>query len=336
MFNLESAEKIEEPTSEDTTKVEESLKKSGEVIDIREKKEQQEYPGVIKLKDEFYDSLEKKDPRLKNMRDSLEMHEKIVSQFGDELIKAYPDLSPRDKTTAKIAVILHDVGKMDSLLFEDYNEWLLKHHKRGSGQVEEMLEKLKGQKINEVEVDEKMIIKVKEAIDRHMNHPYLIFMNKGERFPEAEDDIDKIVSDADILSNIGFKNVTFRFNEKDMNEDQETVKKKGITILEANFENVMKGVKVLDEYVCSDQAKEKVGELIEKSEEIFQYFKENDIFEKVQAEFSDQQGNFSIEAMQTKFGKEYFCLIKRRINQEIAKAGAKLGIDKKVFDNFKI
>ncbi|MBU1291958.1 hypothetical protein KKH07_00495 [Patescibacteria group bacterium] len=270
------------------------------------------------------------------MRDNLETHEKNVDQFGDELIKAHPGLSSKDRTITKIAIKLHDIGKMDSLLFENYNEWLLKHHKRGSDRAGEMLEKLKGQKINGVEVNEKMIIKVKEAIDRHMNHPYLILMNKGERFPEAEDDIDRTVSDADMVSNVGFKNITFRFNEKDMNEDQEAAKKKGITILEANFENVMEGVKVLDEYVYSDQAKEKVGELIEKSEEIFQYFKKNDIFRKVQAEFSDQQGNFSIEAMQAKFGKEYFCLIKKRFNEEIAKAGSELGIDKKVFNNFKI
>ena len=336
MSDLDFSKKTEEPIFEDEIEIKKPDGRLGKIIAFPEKKEQQEYTKVIELKKEFYDSVEKRDPRLKNMRDNLETHEKNVDQFGDELIKAHPGLSSKDRTITKIAIKLHDIGKMDSLLFENYNEWLLKHHKRGSDRAGEMLEKLKGQKINGVEVNEKMIIKVKEAIDRHMNHPYLILMNKGERFPEAEDDIDRTVSDADMVSNVGFKNITFRFNEKDMNEDQEAAKKKGITILEANFENVMEGVKVLDEYVYSDQAKEKVGELIEKSEEIFQYFKKNDIFRKVQAEFSDQQGNFSIEAMQAKFGKEYFCLIKKRFNEEIAKAGSELGIDKKVFNNFKI
>ena len=311
--------------------------KAGEVIDINEIKK--EYLKIIESKDIFYDSIEEKYPRLKGMRDNLEMHEKIVEKYGNELIDAHSNLTTKEKITAIIAVIFHDIGKMDSLFFEDNKEWLLNHHKRGSEKAGELLEQLKGQKIGRIEIDEQMIEKVKQAINRHMNHPYLISL-KGDRFEEPEDDIDKIVSDADMMANVGFKNIAFRFNDKSMTEDKEAAEKKSeeenrkVAILESSFDNVMDGVKALKNYVFSKPAKENISGLIEKSETIFEYLKENDVFIKVQKEFSINNENFNMTFMEDKFGKDFLLLIKKRLNKEIVKAGNELDIDKNVFNNF--
>jgi len=220
---------------------------------------------------------------------------------------------------------MHDSGK-------SLPATLMSHHEIGAQYAGILCEQLRGQKIEDVEIDEEIKEMVQQAILHHMNHPFLVMLNKG-RFPEPENEVDKIVFDADMLANIGFKNVGFRIsNDRMIQEDVKAAQTENIAILEEAFSNVMSGVRQLEGVVLSEQAKNTAHTLIAETNEIFDYFKQNNIFTKIQERFS--VGNdFNSGTIEIKGGSEELAKI---LNEEICKAGQELGIDQKIFENFVI
>ena len=196
-----------------------------------------------------------------------------------------------------------------------------------------MLEGMKGQVFEGVEITDEIIEKVKEAIERHMNHPFLVRMNKGQRFPEPQDKVDQVVFDADMLANIGFKNVGFRLISPDfLKQDATAAAQKNILILEETFENVLAGVRALDQAVLSPAAKEKVRELIEATEKIFSRLKQDNVLPAIQEEFSNN-GEYNSSTIQAKGG---MLKMKERLNETIRQIGLQLGINQKIIGNFQI
>jgi len=303
----------------------------------RVEQEKDEYTQVIELRAALYDRIIEERPEAQGIRDNVEVHEKIVRQYSQELIEVYPGLSPEQKATAEFAVILHDCGKLENID---------NHHEPGAINAGEILSQLGGQEIDGLEITQEIIDKVKEAIDRHMNHPYLV-QRRGECFPWPEDDVDKIVFDADMMANVGFKNVGFRLvSSENMEEDALVAEKQKppVPVLEESFRNVMEGEEVgqampgiktgfksLGEVVMSDSGKTMIKGLIKDAEAIFEYLKDNGIFEKVEAEFSGSDGKFG-----PNIDIEKSRLIRDRLSQEILEAGKELDIDESVADNFKM
>lgn len=286
---------------------------------------EREYEEVFKLRAEQYQKDIDEDHQREIMLPGLEMHNEVVLGYANELIEAKKDLTPEEKVAATLATIMHDGGKLSS--------GLLEHHQRGVEYTDKIINEMLGQEIEGVETTEKLKEKVKEAIERHMNHPFLVMLRKGERFPEPEDDVDKIVFDADMMANVGFKNVGFRvINENFINRDREAATKKGVTVLEETFKNVMQGVKQLREVVLTQEAKEKTGDLVEAAEAIDKYFKDKNIFQTIQDQFS-VDGEYTFDTIKKMGGPQ---LIKKLLNEEIIKAGSELNIDKKIIDNFQL
>lgn len=290
-------------------------KKEAEVLSIE---------SIINLREKMYDDDVSADKNKKFMRSILDTHNNIVLEYAKELINKNTDLIQEEKITTIIAVILHDCGKLNSDLLE--------HHIKSAEYADKIMEKIIGKEIEGVKITREIKEKIKEAILRHMNHPFLIMLNNGKKFPSPEDNVDKIVFDADMLANIGFKNVGFRFNQKFMKEDFDTAKEQKIFQLQANFENVMNGVRGLSNIVLTQEAKDKAYELINIAEKIFQSLKNQSIFKKIQSEFSNN-GEISLDLIEKNGGIEK---IKNRLNEEIEIAGKTLGIDEKIIKNLKI
>lgn len=284
-----------------------------------------DFKQVIDGREKQYDKDIKANPEMKSMRTNLEVHNGIVLGYATELIDSL-DLSDEDRAVAIIATIEHDSGKLASKLLE--------HHTQGVAYADTRLDELMGQSVDGVEITPAIKQKVLEAIERHMNHPFLVKLNKGERFPEPQDDVDRVVFDADMMANAGFKNVAIRLsNETFMAEDIAKAEEDGTAVLKESFENVMQGVKDLPKTVLTKQARETTTNLVASVEQIMGYFDDNDIFGQLQTEFSDSEGNFNIKTIAAKGG---FSLIKMRINEEILKAGGKLDIDTQYLPNFQM
>jgi len=269
-----------------------------------------------------YDENVKENPKAESMRDNLKVHNGIVLDYALDLIEKQ-GLSPEEKTEAIIATMMHDGGKLSSDILD--------HHTKGVEYAGKMLDEMMGQKFNGVEITEEIKQKIKEAIERHMNHPYLVEKNKGERFPEPQGKVDKVVFDADMLANIGFKNVAFRLiNEGNFNEDQKKAQENGTTTMEEMFKNVMQGVEQLDKVVLSPEAKEIAGERIGNAREIFEHLKTR--LREIQDMFS-AEGRFDLSSIKAKGGTE---LVKKLLNEEIEKAAIELGIDSKIVGKLKM
>lgn len=273
--------------------------KAENILTERELIEAEYAPVTELLLDETDKQEVEADPKRKSMLQALETHEKIVLDYANELIKANPSLTPDQRVAATLAAILHDSGKLSSPLLE--------HHLKGATTAEKILNELKklGETFEGVAITDEIIKKVKEAIERHMNHPFLVKMNRA-RFPEPEDEVDKIVFDADMLANIGFKNVMFRLiDPRFLKEDREAAADKNITPLQANFANVMESVKELKTVALSPAAKELVEKLIEAAEAIYEKMD----FDKIEKKL---------------LGVEESEIIKNYLNQEIEKSGAEI------------
>ena len=303
---------------------------------IEQQEEDQGYQEVETQKQALYNALIEEahgDTRAKREKyiEILSFHELVVFQYGDELIKEHPNLSDNQRIAVRLGLMLHDSGKIEAEL--------LKHHEQSSINAEKILRQLQkqGHKIEGLEINEEIIEKTKQAIERHMNHPFLIAMNGG-RFSEPQDDVDKIVFDADILANIGAKNVGFRLGlEANMLKDSKAAEESRISQLEAAFDNVMAEVRTLDSVVLTDPGKKRAKELIQNMEIVMANLIKKDehgenALQGIQQEFSDEQGNFSLETIKEKGG---FSLIKERLNEEILKAGQD-AVDEKILNNFKI
>lgn len=291
----------------------------------RQEMMEKEYGEIIQGRERQYDRDCQGRPERMMMRSNLATHNNIVLGYANGLIESQPDLSKEEKTAATLATILHDSGKL--------NSDLMAHHLKGVEYAEAMLEGMKGQVFEGVEITDEIIEKVKEAIERHMNHPFLVKMNKGQRFPEPRDKVDQVVFDADMLANIGFKNIGFRLVSPDfLKQDAEAAAQKNTLILEETFENVLAGVRSLDKVVLSPSAKEKIRELIEATEKIFDHLKQNNILQTIQEEFSDN-GKYDFDTIQAKGGP---LKMKERLNETIRQIGLQLGINPKIIDNFKM
>jgi hypothetical protein len=284
-----------------------------------------DFKEILDGREAQYDRDIEANPKMEAMRSNLEVHNAIVLGYSTELIDNM-DLSDEDRAAAIIATMEHDSGKLASELLE--------HHTQGMAYAETRLDELIGQEVGGVKVTPDIKQKVLEAIERHMNHPFLVMLNKGERFPEPQDDVDRVVFDADMMANAGFKNVAFRLSSENfLDQDAAKAKENGTAVLKESFENVIQGVRALPETVLSDQAQEITTRIVASVDQIMEYFDENDLFTQLQTEFSDSEGNFNMQTIAAKGG---FSLIKKRINEEILKAGSHLDVDPQYLQNFQM
>ncbi|MFH1582875.1 MAG: HD domain-containing protein [Candidatus Falkowbacteria bacterium] len=283
------------------------------------------YQQAIGLRERQYDQDVSVKPEMKNQRLNNDTHNEIVLGYAYELVKEH-NLSVQDKVAVFLAVIFHDSGKLASDLID--------HHLKGRQYAEQLLDELLSIKQDGemVEITPELKEKVLNAIERHMNHPFMIFKNKGKRFPEPENNVDKIVFDADMMANVGFKNVCFRLtNEEYMNTDIAEASKKGISAIEETFNNVMAGVRVLDKAVLSASAKARIKRLIDAAEEIFRYLEENRIFQKIQDKYSENN-KFNSKTIGQKEGGVQ--ALKGELNLAIEEAARALNIDEEVVKKF--
>lgn len=322
---LRSAEIIElDKRRKEKQKKEKPEEEKREKTELRVEAVRENYENVFNYRRDRYRKDIEKEPFKSGMLSNLETHNEIVLEYAVELING-EKLSKEDRVAAIIATIMHDSGKLSSDL--------LSHHEKGIEYVGEMLEEMKarGEKFEGTETTDEIQQKVEQAIDRHMNHPFLVEKNGGEKFPVPENSVDKIVFDADMLANVGFKNVGFRLaSENFLEQDEKKSVDNKTSILEESFNNVMRDVVNLDSVVLSYSAQELAKKRIDDVKLIFEYLKKNEKFISIQNEFSTAFGNFDIHTIVV---NENMLLIKKRLNEEISKAAMELNIDGKIVKN---
>jgi hypothetical protein len=277
----------------------------------------EQFKPVFELRESQYDRDLEADPSKKGLRSNLDTHNKIVFGYAVELVDAI-NLSPEERTAAIIATIEHDAGKIASQLLE--------HHEQGVEYADIAIDKLTGQVFEGVTITPEIKKKALEAVERHMNHPFLVMLNKGKRFPEPQDNVDRVVFDADMLANAGFKNMAFRLTDEDfLSQDVEAAKENETLPLQETVANVLQGIISLPDTVLTEQARTIAQELVESVQKIQVHLIKNEgILAQIQSEFSDKKGNFSIETIAQNGG---FQGLKTRLNEKILKAANKLGID---------
>ncbi|MDD3284008.1 MAG: HD domain-containing protein [Patescibacteria group bacterium] len=291
--------------------------------------EKQKYSQVIEMREYLYaqDIEEETDQELKEKKEGnlavLENHNKTVLDYALLIMEQIPNLSKKEKVSATTATILHDSGKLISDLKT--------HHTAGIQRAEEILKKIEGTTIDGIKINDQFIETVKSAIERHMNHPFLVkYINSGKRYPDPITIEDKIVFDADMLANIGFKNVGFRLNtEKFMNEDTKKSLEENTSILEQSFINVLEGedgAKRLIDVLLLEESKDTAIDLIKTIDKIFEDLKNEKVFYEIQNIFSEN-GIFNIETIKNKGGLN---LLKDVINEKIKKSGIKFEINPKI------
>jgi len=306
-MNLEAelqSSKVERHPYQETINPERYLSKS----ELAEK----EFEDVTNWREKQYDADVRENPNAELMRNNLETHNGIVRDYALDLIESQ-GLSPEEKTEAIIATIMHDSGKLAS--------GLLDHHTKGVEYAGKMLGEMMGRSFGGVEITDEVKQKVQEAIERHMNHPFLVKLNKDQNFPLPQDRVDRVVFDADMLANVGFKNVAFRLNEKNLEEDRKKAEENGTTVIEEIFKNVLQGVKQLDKIVLSPEAGEIAEDSIGNAKKIFERLK--DKLKGIQDMFS-VNGKFDLSTIKAKGGVE---LLKKLLNEEIEKAGIELNMN---------
>ncbi len=292
----------------------------------------EKYQETINWREKRYDKDIAQDPSKEGMRFNLNVHNEIVLDYATKLTEK-ENLDSKEKVEAIMATIMHDGGKLSS--------GLLAHHQKGVEYADEMLKEIKGKEVDGVEITDEVGKKIKEAIERHMNHPFMVMSNKGERFPEPQDKVDKVVFDADMLANIGFKNVAFRLGNKNF-LDKDSIRSKDGNVLEESFRNVLEGeitddgkkipgASGLEDVVLSDSAKAMAGQLIESARNIFENLKEKGSLKEIQKIFSDKEGNFNQDTIKEHGGTE---LIKKLLNEKIEEAAMNLGIETETVKKF--
>ncbi len=183
----------------------------------------EKYKVVIEKREKTYmDDInavegEERGPR-EAMHGGMEMHNNIVTRAGLEIMDKMKGLNKEDRVAAIIGILLHDVGKVASGF--DIKD----HHNTGEVRAKKIMKDLIDQKFEGVIITKEIAEKVVDSGVRHMNHPYLVNqINGGKRFPEVETVVDKIVFEADMIANLGFKNFGFRLNETNIAEDLEAL-----------------------------------------------------------------------------------------------------------------
>ncbi|PIP28247.1 MAG: hypothetical protein COX29_02210 [Candidatus Moranbacteria bacterium CG23_combo_of_CG06-09_8_20_14_all_35_22] len=314
--------------------IEPEKRKGAEVIDLdqkrqemRERKIQKEYAPIFEFRKKIYARDIAQNQAREVMLSNLETHNKIVLDDAINLIES-EKLSPEDRVATIIAIIMHDSGKLSSDI--------LSHHEKGIEYVDEMFGKMEKTEpeFEGIRLTDEIRQKIIWAIERHMNHPYLVGRNGGEKFPEPENSVDKVVFDADMLANIGFKNIGFRLASEDyLREDKQKAIESRTNSIEETFKNVMQDVVKLDGIVLSFSAKKVAKERIEDAKRIFDYLKENKIFKNILEKVSNISEKLEKDR---KMEDSSVILTKNLLNEEISKAGMALGIDDKTLDKLKM
>lgn len=265
--------------------------------DSEKEKREDGFDNLIKLRNAWYEKDIAQNPEAEKNLPALRRHNEVVQQFGKRLISLFRkkgELSELQADITKIAIDLHDCGKLGVPLLE--------HHEKGMERAKIILEefqkengKIEGVDFSGVvEVGDKKINiqeKILQAINRHMNHPYLVKSNNKNRFPEPEDLIDKIVFDADMLANIGFKNISFRLNSrKNKEEDQSGARKERIPYIQQVFKSVVDEAEELPGVMTCKEAAELGGNLVKKVRVIYEGLGFGKIQEKIdQKKMSTEQ-----------------------------------------------
>jgi hypothetical protein len=303
-----------------------------EVVNLNEKKQEmkersieEKYKNVFNFRNEQYARDIEENPAKEVMLSNLETHNNIVLDYAVDLAEN-EKLSPQDRVAAIIATIMHDSGKLSSDL--------LNHHKKGVEYAQKMLEEMEEKKesFEGIEITGELKQKVLQAIERHMNHPFLVMLNKGEKFPMPENSVDQVVYDADMLANVGFKNVAFRLaSEEFLKEDLKKANENNTNAIEEAFKNVMEGVVKLDSVVLSSSAQKIAKERIQDVNRIFNYLKEKSVFKTILEKTSSISEKLQVNAL---VEDDSVMLKKKLLNEEISSAGMELGIDSKIINKF--
>ena len=173
-----------------------------------------------------------------------------------------------------MAAVLHDVAKVDTPL--------LKHGFEGA--------KIAQKKLLEIGLDNNVIEKITNAIERHMG-PIPGFMQReaekhlnetGEEiiFPRPETVVDKILYDADMLSLVDERGINKilalrKSIEVFIKEDQEATNKNGTTQEEASWLSALKSAEEAESSLYTNTARKKGDILIKKARNL-----KSDRFEK--------------------------------------------------------
>ena len=285
------------------------------------------YKTAINAREKLFDSLCTEGPEKaarERMRLGLEPHNKIVLDSALEIIeKTSPPLSDKERVAAILGTILHDSGKLEDMK---------NHHIKGVERGTEILDKLKGQSFEGVALDEEIIKSSLGSIERHMNHPFMIkFFNNGERYPDPVTEVDKVVFNADMMANAGFKNVFFRvINKNFLDADKKWAEDNNTSHLEAMFIDVVfgkkgnepLGVMGLKDVVLGDAAKEIINEKTENIKAIYGQMKQEGFFENTQKLIFGEDSKYLEEVPPP----DKQVLLKKVINEEIEK----IGVQKKI------
>jgi hypothetical protein len=268
-----------------------------EVLNGRERMNEKELQSFIDWRENRYAEDLKRNPEKSSMRASLEKHNGVVFSYAKELADKM-ELQGEDEIAALIGTIMHDSGKL--------SVEIPSHHIEGKKYTMEMLEGMRGQNINGTVISKDFSEKVANAVFRHMNHPYLIRANGGARFPEPESRVDMVVNDADMLANIGFKNVAFGLmDQQRIDLYREMAEKENVPLIQIIFEIVVKDVDSLSGSIYSPEGKKKSLDLMEITRKIFENMKSRNVF-------------FSFDSSEIdEFDSENIEKIKMRLNEEI-------------------
>ena len=312
-----------------------SDKNGAEIFDLDQRKNEMESKEVEKNYADIFDfrrNRYRKDLEMGYSSEialsNLEVHNGIALNYVLGLLRR-EKLSPEDRVAAIIAIIMHDSGKLSSKLLD--------HHKKSVEYADEMFREMEeyDPEFDGIKLNDSIRQKIFWAIERHMNHPYLVKMadeNNEEKLPLPENNVDRVVNDADMLANIGFKNVAFRLTDKKyIEEDFLEAVKNNRTIIEEVFINVMEGVVKLDGAVLLSSAQELAKKRITEVKKIFNYLKKNRVFENIleEVEISAEKLKEDRNIVFEKAG-----LIKEILNRKIKKAGEYLHMDSRVVGNF--
>jgi bacillopeptidase F (M6 metalloprotease family) len=147
-----------------------------------------------------------------------------------------------------------------------------------------------------------------------------------------ENSVDQVVYDADMLANVGFKNVAFRLaSEEFLKEDLKKANENNTNAIEEAFKNVMEGVVKLDSVVLSSSAQKIAKERIQDVNRIFNYLKEKSVFKTILEKTSSISEKLQVNAL---VEDDSVMLKKKLLNEEISSAGMELGIDSKIINKF--
>ncbi len=288
----------------------------------------EKYKEVMKMREGVYkEDIKNAEPDEKLGREvmygGMEMHNNIVMKGGLEIIDKMSDLEDEDRVAAIIAIGLHDVGKVAT----GFN--IKEHHTAGVERAEKIMKDLVGKSFDGVKITEDIAKKVVDAVERHMNHPFLInVMNKGERFPEPETVVDKIIFDSDMIANLTFKNFGFRLNNDMIDidlkelEGNDSIKSYTGAVLD-NILFAANGAKDTEKVVLTDEGKEVAKRVMENVSKIHDKLVEK--AEEIEAELARdaELEEFDIKEVLEKIGND---AVKAKYNEHIKKAGEELNI----------